>query len=69
MEAFKKTEWGYLGHISERDLIGEFRGKLGYEDALRKIASERGGVPYAKMIEVIRRYYLDDPTNPKKTFF
>lgn len=58
----------YFGHELEMDLLGSVRWPKVFLDAMKPFQRSGGYVPYEKMIQLIRAYYPEDPTNPKKEF-
>jgi hypothetical protein len=58
----------YSGTELEADIFGKPKFAKAYEEAYKKAAAERGYLPYGRAQEIIREFYPEDPTNPKKEF-
>lgn len=58
----------YSGRLNERDVFGEFKMTDEAKKAFRSAAEERGYIAYSKVIDLIRRFPSEDPTNPQKPF-
>ncbi|MBI2473840.1 hypothetical protein HYV70_04805 [Candidatus Uhrbacteria bacterium] len=58
----------YSGRLNERDVFGEFKMTDEARKAFRLAAEERGYITYNRVIELIRKFSSEDPTNPQKPF-
>src|SRR3989338_4148340 len=58
----------YTGGMSEVDLFSGLSVKEGYANELAWIVNENGYAPREAAMNLIRKFYRDDPMNPKKPF-
>lgn len=58
----------YTGGMNEGDLLGELKVQEGYMKELGSLVNERGFLARESAMRLIRKYYRDDPTSPKKPF-
>jgi hypothetical protein len=58
----------YSGRLSERDMLGEFKGGDDYRKAYLNAANEDGFMIRHQAIELIRKFSESDPRNPSKPF-
>ncbi len=58
----------YTGKMNEEDAFGRFRMTEEYEKAFQTLKGKIGFVPLEKLMDLVRRYTNEDPTNPKKPF-
>lgn len=64
-----ETQSGNTGRILERQLFGEFDVENpAYQTALKKVVRPGGYVPFDESLYLVRKFYQDDPINPRKDF-
>lgn len=61
-------DYGYTGGSYEVDLFGGLMVSDAYKKELAQSANEKGYLPRDFAMKLIRKYYLEDPTHPKKPF-
>lgn len=63
-----RGDYGYTGGSYEVDLFGALTVRSGYKTELASSVNEKGFLTFGRAMELIRKYYAEDPTNPKKPF-
>lgn len=58
----------YLGRELEQDVFGKAKWSREFQAALRANAKENGYMTMRDAMDIIRRHYPEDPTNPAKDF-